>query len=93
MILKCIGGPMDGAVYALSRETADVKQRSTTRKPDGLWFDGQDEHGRAVQHQYKQSRGCESVDDIEVAIPFDYDGPVVETGIEFETQPDGEHVQ
>lgn len=84
MILKCIDGPMDGAVYVLSKDTADPENRSTNRKPDGLWFDGQDEHGRNVQHQYKFDRyseqGSHSV------LVYKYDGQVVETGIEFETE-------
>ena len=36
MILLCIGGPMHGAQYVLSK---DVSQRSTNRKPDALVFD------------------------------------------------------
>ena len=59
MILKCIDGPMGGAVYVLSKNTSDPAERSTTRKPDGLWFDGQDEQGRWVQHQYVFDKNSE----------------------------------
>lgn len=92
MLLKCIGGPMDGAVYALSRNTSDPAERSTNRKPDGLWFDGQDEHGRNVQHQYKNAGAMPLVDCKEpVATWYRYDGPAVDTGIEMETEqvPEG----
>ena len=83
MILKCLDGPMDGAVYVLSRNTSDPAERSTNRKPDGLWFDGQDEHGRNVQHQYAYDR----LDDhhVGIAMCYRYTGPLVETGIEMET--------
>lgn len=73
MILKCVGGHMDGAVFVLSR--------NTTIHPDGLWFNGQDEHGRTVQHQYKFDKS----DDDNRALAYKYEGPVVDTGIEFET--------
>lgn len=86
MILKCLDGPMDGAVYALSRETSDSQQRSTNRKPDGLWFDGKDAHGRNVQHQYAGGNAMPLVDCKEpVCLAYHYTGPVVETGIEMET--------
>ena len=82
--MKLVGGPMDGAVYALSRDTQDPGQRSTNRKPDGLWFDGIDEHGRNVQHPYRN---------IDVIVPvncvsmiYKYIGQVVDTGIEMETE-------
>ena len=52
MMFKLVGGPMDGAVYCLSRES---DQPSTTRKPDGLWFDGKDDCGHDVQHQYRDT--------------------------------------
>ena len=85
MILKCIEGPMDGAVYVLSRNTSEPEERSTNRKPDGLWFDGQDEHGRNVQYQYKFDRNSEH--GTHLALAYKYDGAVVETGIDFETDP------
>lgn len=88
MILKCFDGPMDGAVYALSRETSDPSNRSTNRKPDGLWFDGQDEHGRNVQHQYEFEMLEQMGDD--VCQCYRYSGPVVDTGIDFETNPRGD---
>ena len=84
MILKCFDGPMDGAVYVLSRLTAEPSERSTTRKPDGLWFAGQDEHGRNVQHQYANDRLAEDGGS-HVVLCYRYTGPVVETGIEMET--------
>lgn len=87
MILKCLGGPMDGAVYALSRETSDPNNRSTNRKPDGLWFDGKDEHGRNVQHQYGPGISMPLVDCKEpVVMEYRYIGQVVDTGIDFETE-------
>lgn len=79
MILKCIKGPMDGAVYALSRETSDPSQRSTNRKPDGLWFDGQDDEGRNVQHHYKFDRAMPLVECKEpVVLEYLYNGQVEE---------------
>lgn len=87
MILKCFDGPMDGAVYVLSRNTGDPKERSTNRKPDGLWFDGMDEHGRDVQHQYAFDRNAEQGD--HVTLCYRYSGPVVDTDIDFQTQEQG----
>ena len=83
MILKCEGGPMDGAKYVLSRNTSDETERSTNRKPDGLWFDSQDEHGRFVQEQYQFDRNSEGVTHLQLV--YKYTGQVVETGIAFET--------
>lgn len=57
--------------------------KSTNRKPDGLWFDGKDEHGRTVYHQYRDS-ALENLP-IGVAMIYKYDGQVVDTGIEMET--------
>jgi hypothetical protein len=82
MILKCIDGPMDGAVYVLSRLPSDPAERSTNSKPDGLWFGGEDEHGRNVQHQYKLDKIIEHGN--QWVLGYKYDGQVVETGIEFE---------
>ncbi len=79
MILKCLDGPMDGAVYTLDRQATN-----TTRKPDGLWFDGQDEHGRNVQNQYAFDRLAAPGD--HVTLCYRFTGQVVETGIEMETQ-------
>ena len=87
MILKCLDGPMDGAVYVLSRETSDPQQRSTNRKPDGLWFDGKDEFDRNVQHQYAYDRLAEGGD--HVTLCYRYTGPVVDTGLTLEIE---EHV-
>lgn len=86
MRFVCIDGPMDGATYTL-----DKKNQCTNRKPDGLWFDAQDEHGRWVQHQYKdagigQRPSDETFDG--VTQYYKYDGPVVDTGIEFATEPE-----
>lgn len=83
MILKCFDGPMDGAVYVLSRNTSDPGERSTNRKPDGLWFDGKDEHGRNVQHQYAFDRN--SPEGNHITLCYRYTVAVVETGIEMET--------
>jgi len=91
MILKCLDGPMDGAHYVLSRKTEDPEERSTNRKPDGLWFDSQDKHGRNVQHQYRFDRLAD--DSSHQCLCYRYDGEVVETGIVMETQmqtPEGE---
>lgn len=76
MILKCIDGPMDGATYVLSRNTGDPTERSTNRKPDGVWFDGQDEHGRNVQHQYKFDKNSEH--GTHLMLVYKYDGQVVD---------------
>lgn len=85
MILKCVGGPLDGAVYVLSQETIDPAKRSTTRKPDGLWFDGTDEHGRNVQYQYVADRVNAGNSPGHVQLVYEYSGQVVDTGVEFET--------
>lgn len=58
--------------------------KSTNRKPDGLWFDGKDEHGRNVQHQYRDSGTRDHVFGVELL--YKYDGHVVDTGIEMETE-------
>ena len=80
MKLQCVGGPMDGAMYTISKNNP-----STNRKPDGLWFDGTDEHGRNIQHQYRDAgRLAEDADG--AIVQYLYDDAVVETGIEFETQ-------
>ena len=39
MIAKLFGGPMDGAGYAIVTDQ---------KAPDGLWFNGKDEHGRKI---------------------------------------------
>jgi hypothetical protein len=80
MKLQCDGGPMDGAIYAISKD-----HPSTNRKPDGLWFDATDEHGRNIQHQYRDA-GNLTEDADGVIVQYAYDGAVVETGIEFETE-------
>lgn len=76
MILNCIDGPMDGAVYVLSRDTSDPAERSTNRKPDGLWFDGQDESGRNVRHSYEFDRNSEHGRHLVLA--YKYNGSVAE---------------
>lgn len=83
MILKCLDGPMDGAVYVLSRNTEQAEERSTNRKPDGMWFDAKDEFGRNVQHQYAYDRLAD--EGSHVTICYRYTGQVVDTGIEMET--------
>jgi hypothetical protein len=75
---------MDGACYVLSRQTSDPAERSTNRKPDGLWFDGHDEHGRVVLHQYRFDRNSEHGSHL--ALVYKYDGCVVDT-----TTPSAEH--
>ena len=80
MKLQCVGGPMDGAVYAISKN-----KPSTNRKPDGLWFNATDEHGRNVQHQYRKTDVMYFDGDGGV-VQYVYDDAVVETGIEFETE-------
>lgn len=83
MILKCLDGPMNGAVYVLSQKTEQPEERSTNRKPDGLWFDAKDEHDRNVQHQYMYDHLGEAGD--HVTMCYRYTGQVVDTGIEIET--------
>ena len=92
MILKLVDGPMDGAHYVLSKRTEFPEERSTNRKPDGLWFDGKDEHGRNVQEQYANCPGeTESFVPSEtgghVVLIYRYTGKVVGTGIEMGTKP------
>lgn len=70
MFFQCVGGPMDGAVYHLDKD-----EPNTNRKPDGLWFDGQDDTGRFVKHQYEESGKCDMTDG-EIALQFIYDGTV-----------------
>lgn len=65
MILKCIEGPMDGAVYSLDRSG-----KNTTRKPDGLWFDAQEPGGHWVQHQYGFDRLAEGGDHVTMMYRF-----------------------
>jgi len=57
MILKCVAGPMDGATYSLSRTRGEP---NTNRKPDGLWFDRQEDNGDWVQDQYEFDRLADS---------------------------------
>ena len=85
MILKCVGGPMDGAVYVLSKNTEIPEERSTNRKPDGLWFDSADERGRNVQQQYVFDRLSEQGN--HMTLCYRYDGLCVDTGIKMETSP------
>lgn len=87
MILKCLDGPMDGAVYVLTKETSEPEGRSTNRKPDGLWFNGYDDLQRHVQHQYEFEFLEQFGDD--VCQIYKYTGPVVDTGIEMETSENG----
>lgn len=82
MKLQCVGGPMDGAEYLLSANDAN---RNAGRKPDGLWFNTQDEHRRNVQQQYRRAEVVHFDADGGV-VQYVYDGAVVETGIEFETE-------
>lgn len=70
MLFYLTDGPMAGAHYNLSRDNP-----STTRKPDGLWFDGNDTDGRLVKHQYRES-GKIDMQDGEIALQFVYDGAV-----------------
>jgi len=55
---------MDGATYVLSKRTKEPEERSTNRKPDGLWFDAFDEGGRSVQYQYAYDRLAEEGDHV-----------------------------
>jgi len=79
MVLKCIDGPMDGAVYELAKQGVQ-----TNRKPDGLWFQRQDDAGRWVQDQYEFDRLALGGD--HVTMMYRYIGPVVDTGIDFSTE-------
>jgi len=76
MIAKLFGGPMDGAGYAIVTDQ---------KAPDGLWFNGKDEHGRNVQNQYVNNGPIEHVSGN--AVGYVYDGQVIDTGIEFATEP------
>lgn len=86
MILKLVDGPMDGAVYPLSRD-----RQHTTRKPDGVWFDSFEcSTGRPMREEYKYEK-CEDLGEgmdrgSEVALVFRYDGQCVDTGIEMRTE-------
>lgn len=83
MILKCFDGPMDGAIYHLSRQPDEP---NTNRKPDGLWFNAQEEDtGRWVQHQYEYDKLNQANN--HVTLCYRYTGPVVDTGIDFQTAP------
>ena len=70
MILRCVGGPMDGAQYALSRETVAPSQRSTNRKPDALVFD---RLGGETDAMYRQGKVVLPDDDgYDVVIEYNY---------------------
>jgi len=71
MILKCIDGPMGGATYTLSRQQGEP---STNRKPDGLWFDRQEECGQWVEDQYGFDRLAEGGD--HVTMVYRYGGSI-----------------
>lgn len=77
MILKCNDGPMTGAVYVLSRNTSDPGERSTNRKPDGMWFEGQDETGNWVKHHYEFDRNSEN--GTHLSLDYKYVGPTSDT--------------
>lgn len=79
MKLQCVGGPMNGAIYVISKD-----HLSTNRKPDGLWFDATNE-GRNIRHQYRDA-GQLAEDADGVIVQYVYDGAMVETGIEFERE-------
>lgn len=85
MILKCLDGPMDGVVYVLSKNTAEPSERSTNRKPDGLWFSAE-EDGYIVQHQYAFDRLADQA--THLVMCYRYSGPVVESEIEMTTGPE-----
>lgn len=72
MKIKLTGGPMDGAVYALS-----LSEPSTTRKPDGISFDSQEPStGRWMKEEYVYDN-CVG-DGTHVALVYKYDGQVVD---------------
>jgi hypothetical protein len=73
MILKLTGGPMDGAQYPLSKKNDEP---STNRKPDGLWFQAQDENGRWVKEEYEFSRTGEKGD--HVTLEYIYVGQCID---------------
>lgn len=75
MMLKCVDGPMNGAVYVLSRNTMNPAERSTNRKPDGLWFDGQDEYGRNVRYQYVFDKNSDH--GTHLALAYKYEGAII----------------
>ncbi len=82
MKLRLFDGPMDGASYSLAKDAP-----STNRKPDGLWFDRQDDKGRNVRDEYKEAGTIDGENGIGVDIKYLYDGETVESGIGFETEP------
>lgn len=75
MILKCVLGPMNGAIYVLSKNTSDPAEQSTNRKPDGLWFDGQDKYGQNVRYQYVFDALSEHGSHVTLA--YKYNGQVI----------------
>jgi len=75
MILQCVDGPMDGAIYHL-----DKTERNTNRKPDGLWFDSKDEQGRNVRWEYIDTGLEQSGDDV-VSLFSWIGGSVCEHGV------------
>jgi len=74
VIIQCVDGPMDGAVYHL-----DKTERNTNRKPDGLWFDAKDE-GRNVRWEYIDTGLEQSGDDV-VSLFSWIGGSVCEHGV------------
>lgn len=76
---------MDGAMYTISKN-----KPSTNRKPDGLWFDGTDEQGRNLQHQYRDAGQLLEDADGEVVIQYTYQGAIEACGdfLPLTPQPD-----
>lgn len=76
MRLQCVGGPRAGVFFVLKSDAASC---NNYRLPSGLWFNGRDETGRNVQHQYYLEWG-QSVLDGEVVIQYTYQGAIEACG-------------
>lgn len=73
--IKLIDGPLDG-------EIINIKEENFTKPLELLYNGGIDEHGRHKNNIYRKE-----FDDLKnKIISYMYDGDVIETGIEFDTE-------
>lgn len=87
MTLLCYGGPLDGANFDLTGDEA-----KTNRKPDGLWFNTRDEHGRRAQEEYRFVRNIVRGETIYIC--YEHHGQLVDVhdpGVIYSNPEDLEH--
>lgn len=76
--VKCIGGPVDGAIYRMRALNHDF--------PDGMWFNSVDEHERPVQNQYALGMAVNFHNTDSSGAIYNYCGQLIDTGLDFETE-------